>query len=368
MTDSTRHSSPPSPSPTGSPTGPGPSTLAVHAGEARQKAVHAITDPIVCASTYTFANTQAVIDFIEQKQDREEYGRYGNPGEKVVERKLAALEGGEDAVLYASGMAAIVGLLDDEAQRRRRGRLLRRVLPPQPRVLHQAPVAVRRGHAAGEGLRLRRDGGGDQSADEAAGQRIADQSAPERRRSGAVRRARAQAPRRDADRRHAGHALQRAAARSTASITSCTRRPSTWAATTTCLAGVIIGSREQARAGPQAARHHGGDQLAAQHVSARARAEDVRAADAAAQRQRPGGRRVPGGPSARREGLLSGPANRIRTTTSPSRQMRGFGGLVTFLVKDADWKQTAAVVDASARSPASPRASAASSRSSSSRW
>ncbi len=89
----------------------GPSTLAVHAGEARQKAVHSITDPIVCAATYTFASTRAVIDYIEQKQDREEYGRYGNPGEKVVERKLAALDAGEDAVLYASGMAAIVGLL-----------------------------------------------------------------------------------------------------------------------------------------------------------------------------------------------------------------------------------------------------------------
>jgi cystathionine gamma-synthase len=111
MTDASRHSTPPSPSPTGSTTQPGPSTLAVHAGEARQKAVHAITDPIVCASTYTFANTRAVIDYIEQKQDREEYGRYGNPSEKVVERKLAALEAGEEAVLYASGMAAIVGLL-----------------------------------------------------------------------------------------------------------------------------------------------------------------------------------------------------------------------------------------------------------------
>ena len=89
----------------------GPSTLAVHAGEERHKAEHSITDPIVCAATYTFASTQAVIDYIDQKQDREEYGRYGNPGEKVVERKLAALDGGEDAVLYASGMAAIVGLL-----------------------------------------------------------------------------------------------------------------------------------------------------------------------------------------------------------------------------------------------------------------
>jgi cystathionine gamma-synthase len=89
----------------------GLSTLAIHAGEARQKIADAITDPIICASTYTFTNTQAIIDFIEQKQPREEYGRYGNPGEKVVEKKLAALEGGEEAILYASGMAAIVGLL-----------------------------------------------------------------------------------------------------------------------------------------------------------------------------------------------------------------------------------------------------------------
>src|SRR5688500_15119512 len=88
----------------------GISTLAVHAGEERQKPLHSLTDPIVCAATYSFASTQAVIDYIEQKQDRGEYGRYGNAGEKVVERKLAALEGGQDAVVYSSGMAAIVGL------------------------------------------------------------------------------------------------------------------------------------------------------------------------------------------------------------------------------------------------------------------
>ena len=68
----------------------GPSTMAVHAGEDRQKLGHSMTDPIFCSSTYTFADTQSVIDFIEQKQPREEYGRYGNPSEKVVERKLAA--------------------------------------------------------------------------------------------------------------------------------------------------------------------------------------------------------------------------------------------------------------------------------------
>jgi cystathionine gamma-synthase len=88
----------------------GPSTLSVHAGEARQKLGDAIADPIICSSTYTFPDTQSIIDFIRQKLPREEYGRYGNPGEKVVEKKLAALEGGEEALLYSSGMAAIVGL------------------------------------------------------------------------------------------------------------------------------------------------------------------------------------------------------------------------------------------------------------------
>ena len=91
--------------------GPGPSTAAVHAGEARQKPGFSITDPIFASSTYTFPDTKSIIDFIEEKHPREEYGRYGNPGERVVEEKLAALEGGEHAVLFASGMAALVGLL-----------------------------------------------------------------------------------------------------------------------------------------------------------------------------------------------------------------------------------------------------------------
>ena len=90
----------------------GVSTVSVHAGEARQKVNNAITDSVVLASTFTFENTQSIIDFIENEEERGEYGRYGVPGEKVVERKLAALEGAQDAVLYSSGMAAFVGVLN----------------------------------------------------------------------------------------------------------------------------------------------------------------------------------------------------------------------------------------------------------------
>jgi cystathionine gamma-synthase len=86
-------------------------TQSVHAGESRQKPNDAITDSICCASTYTFESTQTILDYLRQGHDREEYGRYGNPNEKVVERKIAALEGAQDAIIYSSGMAAVVGLL-----------------------------------------------------------------------------------------------------------------------------------------------------------------------------------------------------------------------------------------------------------------
>jgi cystathionine gamma-synthase len=86
-------------------------TRCVHAGEARQKPSFAITDPIHCTSTYTFATNDDVIEFAKSGGDREEYGRYGNPNEKVLEAKLADLDGGEDSLLFASGMAAITTLL-----------------------------------------------------------------------------------------------------------------------------------------------------------------------------------------------------------------------------------------------------------------
>ena len=91
---------------------PGFSTLSVHAGEQHQKPMNSITDPVVMASTFTFEHTQSIIDFIENNEDRGEYGRYGVPGEKIVEQKLAALEGAEDGILFASGMAALVGLFN----------------------------------------------------------------------------------------------------------------------------------------------------------------------------------------------------------------------------------------------------------------
>lgn len=94
----------------------GNSTRSVHAGANRQKAHNSLNTPIVQTATYTFENTAALCDFMEKKvwgegQDRQEYGRYGNPSIWAVEERLAALEGAEDAALYSSGMAAITSLL-----------------------------------------------------------------------------------------------------------------------------------------------------------------------------------------------------------------------------------------------------------------
>jgi len=89
-------------------TSQGFSTQSVHGGEARKKAEDSITVPIIHASTYTFGDTQELVDFMEGKLERnEEYGRYGNPTQHAAEKKLAELEGGDASLLFSCGMAAI---------------------------------------------------------------------------------------------------------------------------------------------------------------------------------------------------------------------------------------------------------------------
>ncbi len=96
------------------------STQVVHAGEEKRKPYGALTTPVVQSSTYTFANTAEIFAYMHSKVDRQaaldegrdlavrdEYGRYSNPTQSAVERKLATLEGGEKGLLFASGMCAI---------------------------------------------------------------------------------------------------------------------------------------------------------------------------------------------------------------------------------------------------------------------
>jgi cystathionine gamma-synthase len=86
--------------------GPGDSTRAVHAGEREHQATHAVTTPVYQTSTFWFRDSAELRAFQEGKTQRDEYGRYGNPTWRAVERKLGEFEGAEAAVLFASGMCA----------------------------------------------------------------------------------------------------------------------------------------------------------------------------------------------------------------------------------------------------------------------
>ena len=92
------------------------STRVVHAGEQRPKPYHAVTTPIAQTSTFTFENTRDLVAYKEalmwgDAAGRGEYGRYGNPTIATVEAKLAALDSGEAACLFSSGMAAVTTTL-----------------------------------------------------------------------------------------------------------------------------------------------------------------------------------------------------------------------------------------------------------------
>jgi cystathionine gamma-synthase len=90
------------------------STEAVHAGESHPNAYDAVSMPIVQTATYTFADTAEVRAYTSgthENADRGEYGRYGNPTVRAVEARLAALERTADALLLSSGMAAVTTTL-----------------------------------------------------------------------------------------------------------------------------------------------------------------------------------------------------------------------------------------------------------------
>jgi cystathionine gamma-synthase len=83
----------------------------VHGGERRKKAHDALTTSIVATSTYAFKDTAELRDHFEGRTEREEYGRYGNPTVRAAEEKLAQLEGAGDCALFGSGMAAVTTAL-----------------------------------------------------------------------------------------------------------------------------------------------------------------------------------------------------------------------------------------------------------------
>ncbi len=83
-----------------------PETLALHAGWRRDEATHAVAVPIYQTTSYQFDSTENAANLFALKELGNIYTRIMNPTSDVLEKRIAALEGGVASLALASGQAA----------------------------------------------------------------------------------------------------------------------------------------------------------------------------------------------------------------------------------------------------------------------
>lgn len=81
-------------------------TLCLHGGQEPDPSTGSRAVPIYQTTSYVFENTSQAADLFALKEPGNIYTRLMNPTSDVVEKRVAALEGGVGAILTASGMAA----------------------------------------------------------------------------------------------------------------------------------------------------------------------------------------------------------------------------------------------------------------------
>lgn len=82
-------------------------TLAVHGGYSPEPTTKAVAVPIYQTTSYSFDSTQHGADLFDLKVAGNIYTRIMNPTQDVLEKRVAAIEGGVGALALASGQAAI---------------------------------------------------------------------------------------------------------------------------------------------------------------------------------------------------------------------------------------------------------------------
>jgi len=82
-------------------------TLALHAGQEPDPATLSRAVPVYRTSSYVFKNTKHAADLFALKELGNIYSRLGNPTQDVLEKRMAALEGGAAALALSSGTSAI---------------------------------------------------------------------------------------------------------------------------------------------------------------------------------------------------------------------------------------------------------------------
>jgi cystathionine beta-lyase/cystathionine gamma-synthase len=87
------------------------STELIHAGETDRGVAVPLTTPIYETTTFVFENAQEVVDYNHGRSNKYLYSRYDNPTVVAAERKLAALDRAESALLFSSGQGATTTIL-----------------------------------------------------------------------------------------------------------------------------------------------------------------------------------------------------------------------------------------------------------------
>jgi O-acetylhomoserine (thiol)-lyase len=82
-------------------------TLALHAGQEPDPTTGARATPIYATAAYNFRDTDHAADLFALKEFGNIYSRLMNPTCDVLEKRLAAMDGGAAGLTFASGMAAI---------------------------------------------------------------------------------------------------------------------------------------------------------------------------------------------------------------------------------------------------------------------
>ena len=83
-------------------------TRAVHTGNDTDGETGAIKRPITMANSYELPYDPSDLNW--SSTDKSLYTRNGGSNQKYLQEKVASLEGGEDCVVLASGVAALSGL------------------------------------------------------------------------------------------------------------------------------------------------------------------------------------------------------------------------------------------------------------------
>src|SRR5438132_5454737 len=89
----------------------GPATELIHAGQVDRATAAPLTTPIYETTTFVFDSAEEVVAYNEGRSSKHLYSRYTNPTVIAAERKLAALDRAEAALLFSSGQGATTTIL-----------------------------------------------------------------------------------------------------------------------------------------------------------------------------------------------------------------------------------------------------------------